>query len=121
MKDLIYVLEEKLRLLSACTVGLDQVSGLGLVRVTTRPVSSAARNAAPAEVSCFSATGLRDWNVRVMLYRLWRGRAKRQSWAVEADPGPGDCVTWDVWGVPVRVENFVAAIGQRLSALVVPR
>ncbi len=72
----------------------------------------------------FLGYSLRDWNFRVMLYRLWRGRAKRKSWAIEADPDPVDRVTWDERGVdilPVRVESFVAAVEQRLPALVVPR
>lgn len=66
----------------------------------------------------FLGYSLRDWNVRVMLYRLRRKGTKRKSWAIEADPDPVDLVTWDERGVdilPVRVENFVAAIEQRLS------
>jgi SIR2-like domain len=61
----------------------------------------------------------RDWNVRVMLYRLLR-ETKRKSWAIEADPDPVDRATWDMRGVDilhVRVENFVAAFEQRLPAL----
>lgn len=65
----------------------------------------------------FLGYSLRDWNVRVMLYRL-RRKARRQSWAIEADPDPVDLVIWKERGVgilPVRVENFVAAIEQRFS------
>ncbi len=72
----------------------------------------------------FLGYSLRDWNFRVMLYRLRKGGTKRQSWAIEADPDPVDRVTWPVRRVdilPVRVENFVAAIEQCLPALVVPR
>ncbi len=72
----------------------------------------------------FLGYGLRDWNFRVMLYRLWRGRARRKSWAIEAKPDPVDRATWDVRGVDilsVRVETFVDEIEQRLPALVVPR
>ncbi len=64
---------------------------------------------------------LRDWNFRVMLYRL---RAKQEgadynSWAIQDDPDPIDCAAWGRRGVdilPIRVENFVAAIEQRLPS-----
>ncbi len=65
----------------------------------------------------FLGYSLRDWNVRVMLYQLRRKGTKRKSWAIEADPDPVDLVTWDERGVDIlhaRVENFVAAIEQRL-------
>ncbi len=70
----------------------------------------------------FLGYSLRDWNFRVMLYRLWREQAlaKFKSWAIEADPDPVDCATWDERGVdilPVRVEHFVAAIQERLPPL----
>ncbi|MGH3825470.1 MAG: SIR2 family NAD-dependent protein deacylase [Pseudonocardiaceae bacterium] len=73
----------------------------------------------------FLGYSLRDWNFRVMLYRLWKEQVgtKRKSWAIEANPNPVDSLTWDVRGVdilPVRVENFVAAIEQRLPTLVAP-
>ena len=72
----------------------------------------------------FLGYSLRDWNFRVMLYRLRQGGTKRQSWAIEANPDPVDLVTWDERGVDilhVGVENFVDAIEQRFPALVVPR
>jgi hypothetical protein len=74
----------------------------------------------------FLGYSLRDWNFRVMLYRLWKEQVgtKFKSWAIDADPDPVDRATWDVRGVdilPVRVENFVAAIEERLPALVVPQ
>jgi hypothetical protein len=65
----------------------------------------------------FLGYSLRDWNVRVMLYRLRRKGTRRQSWAIDANPDPVDRVTWDERGVDilhVRVENFVTAIEQRL-------
>jgi len=65
----------------------------------------------------FLGYSLRDWNVRVMLYRLRREGTRRKSWAIEANPDPVDRATWDERGVDilhVRVENFVAAIEQRL-------
>jgi hypothetical protein len=72
----------------------------------------------------FLGYSLRDWNFRVMLHRLWRGRTKRKSWAIEADPNPVDSATWYVRGVdilPVRVESFVAEIEKHLPSLVVPQ
>jgi SIR2-like domain len=68
----------------------------------------------------FLGYSLRDWNIRVMLYRLRRTGTRRRSWAIEADPDPVDHITWDERGVEilhVRVENFVAAIEQRLLPL----
>jgi SIR2-like protein len=65
----------------------------------------------------FLGYSLRDWNVRVMLYRLRRKGTKRKSWAIEANLDPVDFVTWDERGVDilhVGVENFVTAIEQRL-------
>jgi hypothetical protein len=53
----------------------------------------------------FLGYSLRDWNFRVMLYRLRREGSKQQSWAIEADPDPVDRVTWPVRRVdilPVR-------------------
>lgn len=71
----------------------------------------------------FLGYSLRDWNFRVMLYRLRSEGTRRTSWAIEANPNPVDRATWDVRGVeilPVRVESFVAAMEQRFPALVVP-
>jgi SIR2-like domain len=64
---------------------------------------------------------LRDWNLRVMLYRLWGEQEgkKFKSWAIQADPSPIDRAAWDERGVdilPVRVEDFVAAVQRRTSA-----
>lgn len=65
----------------------------------------------------FLGYSLRDWNVRVMLYRLRRKGTRRESWAIDADPDQVDRVTWEDRGVNilhVRVENFVTAIEQQL-------
>ena len=65
----------------------------------------------------FLGYSLRDWNFRVMLYRLQRAGTKRKSWAIEAHPNPVDRLTWDMRGVdilPVRVEDFVATMQRRL-------
>jgi hypothetical protein len=67
----------------------------------------------------FLGYSLRDWNFRVMLYRLWGEQEgkKFKSWAIQDDPNPIDLAAWDERGVdilPVRVENFVAAVEERL-------
>jgi SIR2-like domain len=69
----------------------------------------------------FLGYSLRDWNVRAMLYRLWGEQEGKnfKSWAIQHDPDPIDRTAWDERGVdilPVRVEDFVTAIEQRLSA-----
>ena len=67
----------------------------------------------------FLGYSLRDWNVRAMLHLLWGEQECKnfKSWAIQADPDPIDRAAWDERGVdilPVRVENFVAAVEQRL-------
>lgn len=67
----------------------------------------------------FMGYSLRDWNLRVMLYRLWGEQEGKnfQSWAIQANPDQIDRKAWDKRGVdilPVRVEDFVASVEQRL-------
>jgi hypothetical protein len=55
-----------------------------------------------------------------MLYRLWGEQEgkKFKSWAIQDDPSPIDRAAWDERGVdilPIRVEDFVAAIRTRTS------
>jgi hypothetical protein len=69
----------------------------------------------------FLGYSLRDWNIRAMLYRLWGEQEGKnfKSWAIQDKPDPIDHAAWDERGVdilPVRVEDFVAAIEQRLPA-----
>jgi hypothetical protein len=68
----------------------------------------------------FLGYSLRDWNFRVMLYRLWGEQEGKnfKSWAIQANPDPIDKATWEERGVdilPVRVEHFVKAVEQRLQ------
>jgi SIR2-like protein len=68
----------------------------------------------------FLGYSLRDWNLRVMLYRLWGEQEGKhyKSWAIQKDPDPIDEAAWKDRGVdilPVSVEDFVAAVEQRLS------
>ncbi|MCD2196134.1 SIR2 family protein [Actinomycetospora endophytica] len=66
----------------------------------------------------FLGYSLRDWNFRVMLYRLWglqNGR-RYQSWAIEANPHPVDRAAWKERGVeivPERLESFVGSLERR--------
>ncbi len=70
----------------------------------------------------FLGYSLRDWNLRVMLYRLW---AEQQgmtynSWAVQADPDPIDKYAWDERGVdilPVSCQDFVGALEGEVEKL----
>jgi hypothetical protein len=67
----------------------------------------------------FLGYSLRDWNLRVMLYRMWGEQEGRtfKSWAVQADPSPIDQAAWDERGIdilPLKVEDFVGAIEQRM-------
>jgi SIR2-like domain len=67
----------------------------------------------------FLGYSLRDWNFRVMLYRLRRQQEGRdfRSWAIQNNPDPIDSAAWSKRGVdilPIKLEDFVAAIEQRL-------
>jgi hypothetical protein len=70
----------------------------------------------------FLGYSLRDWNLRVMLYRLW---AEQQgmtynSWAIQADPDPIDERAWDERGVdilPVSCQDFVGALQVEVEKL----
>ncbi|MGH8967570.1 MAG: SIR2 family NAD-dependent protein deacylase, partial [Actinomycetes bacterium] len=69
----------------------------------------------------FLGYSLRDWNLRVMLYRLWGEQEGKnfKSWAIQKDPDPIDRAAWDERGVdilPAKVEDFVGAVEKRLSA-----
>ena len=73
----------------------------------------------------FLGYSLRDWNLRVMLYRLWGEQAGRKfkSWAIQKDPDRIDCAAWDERGVEIldiKVEHFVAAVEQRLAKPQIP-
>jgi hypothetical protein len=68
----------------------------------------------------FLGYGLRDWNVRAILHRLWTDQAGRtfSSWAVDRSPDAVDRWSWDHRGVeilPVSLEEFVAQIEARIG------
>lgn len=67
----------------------------------------------------FLGYSLRDWNLRVILYRLWGEQEGKtyKSWAIQKNPDRVDQVAWDERGVdilPASVEDFVSALEQRL-------
>lgn len=68
----------------------------------------------------FLGYSLRDWNLRVVLHRLWKEQEGRtfKSWAVQANPDPIDRKAWATRGVEIlhaRVEDFVAEVEQQLA------
>jgi hypothetical protein len=61
---------------------------------------------------------LRDWNFRVLLYRVWveQGALDLKSWAIDAHPDAIDQAAWSDRGVTIikeRLETFVAAMRLR--------
>jgi DNA-binding SARP family transcriptional activator len=64
---------------------------------------------------------LRDWNLRVVLNRLWGDRGvSYRSWAVHEDPAPLEKAFWrqrDVTLVEMPVEGYVEALARAVGAL----
>jgi len=69
----------------------------------------------------FLGCSLRDWHLRVILHRIWGGqRLSYASWAVQATTDALDQKFWrsrDVEFTSVRLEDYVAQLTTRLSAL----
>ena len=69
----------------------------------------------------FLGYGLRDWNLRVILHRIWgEQKLTYKSWAVQLNPGPLDYEFWQKRGVEifnVRLEDYVDALTTRLQQL----
>jgi hypothetical protein len=61
---------------------------------------------------------LTDWNVRVILYQIWRERERElDAWAIQRDVGEIDRVLWEKRGVhllDVPLADYVAALEQLL-------
>ena len=58
---------------------------------------------------------LRNWNARVFLRRIWRGRPiSENSWAIEQDPDPLEKASWSVVG---HVELLAARLPEYVNAL----
>ena len=69
----------------------------------------------------FLGYSLRDWNLRVILHRIW-GEQKLhwKSWAIQLDPHPIDEEFWDKRDVDildVRLQDYVSALRERIQAL----
>jgi hypothetical protein len=69
----------------------------------------------------FLGYGLRDWNLRVILHRVW-GEQKLtwKSWSVQVDPGEFDVESWRKHNVDildVDLEAYVEALSERVAAL----
>ena len=64
--------------------------------------------------------GLRDWNLRVILRRIWSREARKfRSWAIQVNPDPLEMEIWDEHGVEirdVRLEEYVERLSELLGA-----
>jgi hypothetical protein len=68
----------------------------------------------------FLGYSLRDWNLRVILHRIWKDRDYAwPAWAVQLEPDPIDEKFWDEHGVDifdVPLDRYIVALADRLSA-----
>jgi len=68
----------------------------------------------------FLGYGLRDWNVRVMLNRLWKqSKLVKNSWAVYPNPDRTDRAFWGSKGVEIvdaKLEDFIPQLSSQLDA-----
>jgi hypothetical protein len=63
----------------------------------------------------FLGYALRNWNSRVFLRRIWRGRPiSESSWAIQHDPDPLEKASWSVVG---RVELLGSGLSEYVSEL----
>jgi CHAT domain-containing protein/SIR2-like protein len=63
----------------------------------------------------FLGYALRNWDARVFLRRIWRGKPiSENSWAIEADPDPIEKASWSVVG---HVELLAASMPEYATAL----
>jgi hypothetical protein len=69
----------------------------------------------------FLGYGLRDWNLRVILHRIWgEQKLSYKSWAVQLTPSPMEAEFWrkrDVDILDARLKEYVAHLGEHLQAL----
>jgi hypothetical protein len=69
----------------------------------------------------FLGYGLRDWNLRVILHRIWEERKLTwKSWAIQLNPEELDRRFWmkrDVEIMNVCLEDYVAALSTQLDVL----
>jgi len=69
----------------------------------------------------FLGYGLRDWNLRVILHRIWgEQKLTYRSWAIQLDPEPLDQEFWhkrDVDIMSIRLDDYVVALNECLRSL----
>lgn len=69
----------------------------------------------------FLGYSLRDWNLRVILHRIWgQQKLTYKSWAIQLEPQELDQQFWmkrDVEILDVRLDDYVAALSERVGAL----
>ncbi len=69
----------------------------------------------------FLGYSLRDWNLRVILHRIWGEQTLNyQSWAILLDPSEYDKKFWGRHSVDIlnlRLEDYVAGLNKHLQAL----
>lgn len=70
----------------------------------------------------FLGYGLRDWNLRVILHRIWgERRLTYKSWAIQVAPQPIDMELWrkrDVDILDLHMDDYLAQLGERLKQAV---
>jgi SIR2-like domain len=69
----------------------------------------------------FLGYGLKDWNLRVLLRRLWRDQRRHYaSWAVQLHPDPIELRFWSTRGLEVLdadIGTYVEEVGRRVTAV----
>jgi len=69
----------------------------------------------------FLGYGLRDWNLRVILHRIWgEQKLTYKSWAIQLNPSPLDLEYWrkrDVDILDIRLDDYVSALTERMQGL----
>lgn len=69
----------------------------------------------------FLGYGLRDWNLRVILHRIWgEQKLTYKSWAIQLKPSTIDQEFWrkrDVDILDIRLEEYITALSECLNAL----
>jgi len=69
----------------------------------------------------FLGYGLRDWNLRVILHRIWgEQKLSYKSWAVQLSPAQVEAEFWrkrDVDILDARLQDYVAQLDERLQAI----
>ncbi len=68
----------------------------------------------------FLGYGMRDWNLRVMLHRIWRERDRGyRSWAIQREPDLVEAELWDRREVDVfdvALSEYVSELNRQLGA-----